>query len=110
SIVSLVIAPTLAQLSSHDIGHLQGQMENPAGTFEEGKSPVGVQADDTVNDYSAFLSALETDGYFTDETATISVVGNRVVIDSKPLDEDVSNKYIPLLNGMTNIELDFTEE
>ncbi len=113
SIVSLVIAPSLAQISSsNDTGLLQGdQIENPAaGTFEEGKAPVGVQADDTVNDYGAFLAALETDGYFTDETATISVVGNRVVIDSKPLDEDVSDKYIPLLNGMTNIELDFTEE
>ena len=113
SIVSLVIAPSLAQISSsHDTGSLRGeQIENPAaGTFEEGKAPIGAQADDTVKDYSAFLGALEKDGLFTDATETISVVGDKVVIDGKTLADDVSARYIPLLNGLTNIEIDFREE
>ncbi len=113
SIVSLVIAPSLAQISSsHDTGLLQGdQIENPAaGTFEEGKAPIGAQADDTVQDYSAFLAALEKDGLFTDATQTIAVVGDKVVIDSKTLPDDVSARYVPLLNGLTNIEIDFREE
>ena len=113
SIVSLVIAPSLAQIStSHDTGSLQGDpIENPAaGTYEEGKAPIGVRPDDTVQDYSAFLAALEKDGLFTDNTQTIAVVGDKVVIDGKALADDVSARYTPLLDGLTNIEIDFREE
>ncbi len=37
----------------------------------------------------------------------ISVVNDRIVIDDKTLDQAVSAKYIPLLGGVTNIEMEF---
>ncbi|MEO5906013.1 MAG: hypothetical protein ABIQ11_04770, partial [Saprospiraceae bacterium] len=69
-------------------------------------------ADDasTQNEYSAFISALQNDGLFGDDNTKISVVDQRIVIDGHTLDLETSAKYIPLLNGATNIEIDFSDE
>jgi K(+)-stimulated pyrophosphate-energized sodium pump len=103
SIVSLVIAPTLAQLytnadATHDMGSTI-QTETPAAG-----STMPAQED---QQYSAFLAALQTDGLFTDATTKISIVNDRIVIDGKTIDSTVAAKYIPLLDGATNIEMEF---
>ncbi len=109
SIVSLVIAPSLAQMGSNESGQLIGQNSEiqvaPVSTTQ-------VNADDlsTQNEYTAFISALENAGLFGEDNTKISVVGERIVIDGHTLDQEVSARYIPLLNGATNIEIDFSKE
>ena len=58
-------------------------------------------------EYSAFLAALQADGLFSDATMKIAIVNDRIVIDGKTIDSLVSAKYVPLLGGATNIEIEF---
>ena len=103
SIVSLVIAPTLAQVyntasADHKVGSSM-QMETPA--------PQATPQANEDNQYSAFIAALQADGLFNSSSKKISVVNERIVIDDKTLDTLVSAKYIPLLGGVTNIVIEF---
>jgi K(+)-stimulated pyrophosphate-energized sodium pump len=107
SIVSLVIAPSLAQIyHTHDVQPAIGtnmQMESTTPGTASATTPVAGED----QQYSAFISALQADGLFTDATAKIAVVSDRIVIDGKTLDQTIAAKYIPLLNGVTNIEMEF---
>lgn len=105
SIVSLVIAPSLAQIYT-DGGHahtmeVEMKKEMPApGSEDTG----GLNQD---QEYSAFLDALQADGLFTDATQKISVVNQVIVIDGKTMDATTAAKYLPHLKGVTNIEMEF---
>lgn len=104
SIVSLVIAPSLAQMSGTDTLHQMGEnIEAARPAFEEGAPDVAPDG------YAAFISALQEDGLYDNETQKISVTGNEIIIDGETLDSSSSARYIALLDGETNIELDFTE-
>lgn len=101
SIVSLVIAPTLAQIYTQDANHMMGsntQMESTSTTNSEV---------DTYTKYTPFLNALERDGFYSNNTRKISIVGTHIVIDNSTMDSLTAVKYLPLLNGETNIELEF---
>mgnify|MGYP002351698120 CR=1 FL=1 len=105
SIVSLVIAPTLAQIyTTGDNAHsmnveMQKEISAPSDTTAQGLNQSA--------EYTAFLDALRADGLFTDATAKISVVNDRIVIDGITLDAAVAAKYLPTLQGVTNIEMQF---
>ncbi len=103
SIVSLVIAPSLAQIYSHGGEGMIGQQ--PA--IENQAMPAAGEAVAENAQYNAFLSALEKDGLYSSATAKISIVGDRIVIDGKSLDPATSAKYLPLLDGATNFEIEF---
>ena len=109
SIVSLVIAPSLAQIYIHkSADHGMGNTPNIESTTTQMTADTTTATTYEGNaEYSAFLTALEADGLFTDETAKISIVNDKIVIDGKTLDDAVAAKYIPLLNGVTNIEMEF---
>jgi K(+)-stimulated pyrophosphate-energized sodium pump len=103
SIVSLVIAPTLAQIYGNQTAdHKMGD-----ATHMETTAPQATPSANGDNQYSAFIAALQADGLFTSTSKKISVVNDRIVIDDKTLDQAVSAKYIPLLGGVTNIEMEF---
>ena len=102
SIVSLVIAPSLAQIYTSNTDHMIG--DNTPTEMQQ-QAPA---ANETANqEYNAFLTALEADGLYTNQTGKISVVGDRIVIDNVTLDSTTSAKYLPSLNGVTNIEIEF---
>jgi K(+)-stimulated pyrophosphate-energized sodium pump len=110
SIVSLVIAPSLAQIYTNGADHLgtNDQIEQPAtSTTTPDVNAMDAQHDADYSRYSAFLLALQNDGLFSNETAKISIVGDRIVIDGTTLEPTVAAKYTPHLNGETNIELEF---
>lgn len=102
SIVSLVIAPTLAQIYTSGTDHMMG--ENTPTEMQQQTPAVNETAN---QEYNAFLAALEADGYYNNQTGKISVVGDRIVIDNVTLDSTTSAKYLPSLNGATNIEIEF---
>ncbi len=104
SIVSLVIAPSLAQIytdggNAHTM-EVEMKKEMPA----PGSDANGVGQS---QEYSAFLDALQADGLFTDATQKISVVNDVIVIDGKTMDATTAAKYLPHLKGVTNIEMEF---
>jgi K(+)-stimulated pyrophosphate-energized sodium pump len=108
SIVSLVIAPSLAQIYVQDgADHMMGGNTQTEGTISQIPTDAAGTLPAENNEYSAFIAALEADGLFTGATTKISVVGDRIVIDGKTLDQSVSARYIPLLDGATNIEMEF---
>jgi len=109
SIVSLVIAPSLAQIYIHgSVEHTmdsQPTMETTTTqmTADTTTAPIG----EGNAEYSSFLNALKADGLFTDATTKISIVNDKIVIDGKTLEDAVAAKYLPLLDGVTNIEMEF---
>jgi K(+)-stimulated pyrophosphate-energized sodium pump len=99
SIVSLVIAPSLAQIYVGDAGHDAMGMAPAAQT----EMRVTVNAD-----YTAFLDALQADGLYSANTRSISVANGGIVIDGVTLTPEQSAKFTPMLNGANNIEINFT--
>lgn len=110
SIVSLVIAPSLAQIygTAGDAGDLIGVV-TPAPTTETAAADAVLSAPEDAQ-YSAFLAALEQEGHFDpDVTKKITVVGQRIIIDGTSLAPDVSARFTPLLEGMSNFEIEFNQ-
>jgi len=102
SIVSLVIAPTLAQIYTHGADHMIGDKTQIESTTTQSADAAGDNAK-----YTPFLDALAKDGLYTNETKKISLVGDHIVIDNTTLDSATAAKYLSLMNGVTNIEMEF---
>lgn len=106
SIVSLVIAPSLALISSHDTEINVGQninMEKNISTEENGSL---TNSSNDLNTYSAFITALENDGQIDEETERIIVRKGQIKIDDTSIDMSEVGKYTPLLYGKTDLVLE----
>jgi K(+)-stimulated pyrophosphate-energized sodium pump len=101
SIVSLVIAPSLALISSHGEENKMGQNINME--YNSSANKAGINAAN--EPYKAFITALENDGYVDKETKTIVVKNGHIKIDDTSVDLSEEGKYLPLLNGQTDLEL-----
>ncbi|MFZ1678488.1 MAG: sodium/proton-translocating pyrophosphatase, partial [Saprospiraceae bacterium] len=111
SIVSLVIAPSLAMIGNH------GMEQNPVGQnmqIEKSipaseKSVLASNETKTMSNspYAAFIAALETDGLFNEESTSIVVKNGQIQVDGHGIDQSLTGKYIPLLNGETDVDLHF---
>ncbi len=107
SIVSLVIAPTLAQMyGTGGNDHMMGSNVKTEINMEQ-SSDGALGAVQQSKEFTAFIAALEEDGLYSETTSKISVVDQRIIIDGTTLDTDVASKYLDLLKGETNIELEF---
>lgn len=114
SIVSLVIAPSLAQINLNrgpEIGTGTIPTEQPAiqGTFRTdpgGSAPTTSAAPDLNADdeYRTLILMLQQDGLFTIENNSINVANGQVLIDGKPLPPDVAVKYDYLVKEITRVQ------
>ena len=93
SIVSLVIAPSLAQISTQGDGPLIGQND----LMEQ---PVRINDDP---EYEALMSILQRDGMFTNANHSLVVIGSRIFIDGQPLDPAKAEKYEGHVREITQI-------
>lgn len=93
SIVSLVIAPTLAQLHGHE-GHgvKKATKEMNVTVVNTGDAAQSV----TIADDDALINALKKDGIITGESFTIDVENGVLKVDGKEVD---INKYKNLIKG-----------
>lgn len=114
SIVSLVIAPTLAQIyttgaDSHQMGELIGSPAPSETPAEMATTAAAVSTSNTGGDvYTAFLSALENDGLFdSDVTEKISVKDGVITIDGESLTGETAAKYLRLVPGQNAFEIEF---
>ena len=99
SIVSLVIAPTLAQIEGK--GH-DAQIKHTATTVN-----VDVKTDAGTEPLTPFVEALTKDALVNEnEGYSIVVAGDSLVINGKTQSKETFDKYRPLLNGKTELKFE----
>lgn len=108
SIVSLVIAPTLAQMYGHG-GHTTAKKETVTVTVN--KEETGKPEEIKVN--NAFIQALINDGLISkDKSFSLSLKDNKLTINGTEQPAEVLQKYASLLHGKTemNVEVKVDEK
>ena len=120
SIVSLVIAPSLAQIASHDVSVPAGiqQLQSPAPTpppiGSVGATQPGIGGlqprlpDPNDLDSEAELLdlglLLEEEGVYDKETQTLMLYQGHVYVDGKPIEPTLEIKYAHLINEITRVQ------
>jgi K(+)-stimulated pyrophosphate-energized sodium pump len=123
SIVSLVIAPTLAQIHKTDTATSKG------GPLMEEISEIRIGNNDTIkkdvfaidattsgevleagittadDDFGALVSAVRKDGFDTEDKLTIEYKNGKLEINGKEQPADVVKKYAPYFNGQNDVKI-----
>lgn len=104
SIVSLVIAPTLAQLHGADADKqiVEKRIEIKA-IDGDNKVNVSVNAEDLKMD--EMISELKKAGLMTGENVSLEIKDGKVIINGKELSEDVAKQFSMYLDGQDNISV-----
>ncbi|MBL0883541.1 MAG: sodium/proton-translocating pyrophosphatase, partial [Chitinophagaceae bacterium] len=104
SIVSLVIAPTLAQLHGADTDNqiVEKRIEIKA-IDGNNKVNVNVNAEDLKMD--EMISELKKAGLMTGENVSLEIKDGKVIINGKELSEDVAKQFSMYLDGQDNINV-----
>lgn len=104
SIVSLVIAPTLAQMYGTG-GH--GHTATVDIKIEQKTEADGTK---TVTYENPFVAALVADGVVTTESFTVELKNDELSINGAAQPKEVLEKYRSLLNGKTELKIDVNTE
>ncbi len=111
SIVSLVIAPTLAQLHGADVDKqiVEKRIEIKA-TDGDNKVNVSVNAEDMKMD--EMINELKKAGLITGDNVSLEIKDGKVIINGKELSEDVAKQFSMYLEekDVVNIKVDLKEE
>lgn len=99
SIVSLVIAPSLAQIHGTSAGH--GDAAKKEQKIEVNVTASGVSSD---NNADAFMAQLKTDGVIGEE-ASVEYSNGKLVINGTEQSAEIVAKYNIFLNGKTEFKL-----
>ncbi|MBS1639858.1 MAG: sodium-translocating pyrophosphatase [Bacteroidetes bacterium] len=91
SIVSLVVAPTLAQL------HKDNATTKVEKKFEVMNWSADTDVKEATNEYTSFVGALINDGLATTENCNVQIKGKTIVVNGKELNEIESKKYFALI-------------
>jgi len=113
SIVSLVIAPSLSQMTFQNATPSFGQnpaLQQPAtpqGTFQTRviTGPAGNPDQMAYDEYRTLMAKLEEDGLFKIEENSIMVKDGQIFIDNKPVAPEVAAKYDYLVKEITRVQL-----
>ena len=113
SIVSLVVAPTLAQVHK---GELQkNKVEKTievkfTSTDSTNNSNAKVTLNSTDKELTGLIEALKKDGVVTDNNVKIEINNNKLIVNGKELSEEQFKKYQPYFSnsdkGNINIKVD----
>ncbi len=108
SIVSLVIAPSLALIGNHGMENSVGQnlpMQKNISPEERTVLASGDFKKVISTDYKVFTTSLEKDGYINDQTNSIEVHNGQILVDGQAIDQVHTDRYLPLLNGESDVNL-----
>lgn len=111
SIVSLVIAPTLAQLHGADVDkHIVEKRIEIKATDGDNKVNVSVNAEDMKMD--EMINELKKAGLITGDNVSLEIKDGKVIINGKELSEDVAKQFSMYLEEKdgVNIKVDLKEE
>jgi K(+)-stimulated pyrophosphate-energized sodium pump len=111
SIVSLVIAPSLALIGNHGMENSIGQNLPIQKNISTGDKSVAEGTKKVIStDYKIFTAALEKDGYINAETNSIEVHNGQILVDGQAIDQVHTDRYLPLLNGESDVNLHFNSK
>ena len=100
SIVSLVIAPSLAQLHKTDaVTSIQKTMEINVNATSTDSSKSATTVTISGDDNKLLVDAIKKDGYAVDGNLTIELKDGQLIINDKLLDAASASKYAPFLKG-----------
>jgi K(+)-stimulated pyrophosphate-energized sodium pump len=100
SIVSLVIAPSLAQLHKTEAGSsMQKTMEIKVNATSTDSSKSATTVTISGDDNKLLVNAIKKDGYAVDGNLTIELKDSKLTINDKQLDSVTASKYAPFLKG-----------
>jgi K(+)-stimulated pyrophosphate-energized sodium pump len=105
SIVSLVIAPTLAQLhgASSDGAHtVEKRIEIKVANGGETASLTVNNADENIEQ---LIAAIKKAGLTTPDNVSLEIKNGKIIIDGKELSEDVAKQFSIYLDGKENINI-----
>ncbi|MBP6688262.1 MAG: sodium/proton-translocating pyrophosphatase, partial [Lacibacter sp.] len=104
SIVSLVIAPTLAQMYG------TGVHTNTETVDIKIEHKAEADATTTVKYENPLVAALVTDGVITTESFTVELKNDQLLINGAAQPKEVLEKYRSLLNGKTELKIEVNTE
>jgi K(+)-stimulated pyrophosphate-energized sodium pump len=100
SIVSLVIAPSLAQLHKTEAGSsMQKTVEIKVNATSTDSSKSATTVTISGDDNKLLVDAIKKDGYAVDGNLTIELKDGKLTINDKQLDSATASKYAPFLKG-----------
>jgi K(+)-stimulated pyrophosphate-energized sodium pump len=100
SIVSLVIAPSLAQLHKTDaVTSIQKTMEINVNATSTDSSKSATTVTISGDDNKLLVDAIKKDGYAVDGKLTIELNDGKLTINDKLLDSAIASKYAAFLKG-----------
>ncbi len=107
SIVSLVIAPTLAQLHKSDLkaAKVEKKIEITISTPSNDSTKTSTTITATGDDYKALIEAIKKDGLAIAGKISIEFKEGKLQVNGKTLDEASTEKYAPFLKGKENFNI-----
>ncbi len=111
SIVSLVIAPTLAQLHGESgSGHMVEKRIEIKASGNDGAATVTLNGTD--NNMDKLVAALKDAGLTNGDNVSVEINDGKIKVDGKELSEDIASKFSVYLNGneKVNISVDIKED
>ncbi|MBL7760862.1 MAG: sodium-translocating pyrophosphatase [Sediminibacterium sp.] len=104
SIVSLVIAPTLAQLHPTEAAEAKVEKKIEVTMNNQGQNSVTVSADGVKME--SLVEALKKDGLASGDDVSINIKDGKIVINGQELSADVASKYAVYLSGKEGLKID----
>jgi K(+)-stimulated pyrophosphate-energized sodium pump len=111
SIVSLVIAPTLAQLhKSKAAPMVEKKIEMTISATSNDSTTTSTTITATGDDYKALIEAIKKDGFQVAGKLAVELKNGKLIINGKEQDAATLAKYQALFNGKDQLNININEE
>jgi K(+)-stimulated pyrophosphate-energized sodium pump len=110
SIVSLVIAPTLAQLhKSKAAPMVEKKIEMTINAVSNDSTKTGTTITATGDDFKALIEAVKKDGFQVEGKLSVELKAGKLIINGKEQDAATLAKYQSLFNGKDQLNININE-
>jgi K(+)-stimulated pyrophosphate-energized sodium pump len=110
SIVSLVIAPTLAQLhKSKAAPMVEKKIEMTINAVSNDSTKTGTTITATGDDFKALIEAVKKDGFQVEGKLSVALKDGKLMINGKEQDAATLAKYQSLFNGKDQLNININE-
>ncbi len=111
SIVSLVIAPTLAQLhKSKAAPMVEKKIEMTINAVSNDSTKTGTTITATGDDFKALIEAVKKDGFQVEGKLSVELKDGKLIINGKEQDAATLAKYQSLFNGKNQLNININEQ
>jgi K(+)-stimulated pyrophosphate-energized sodium pump len=103
SIVSLVIAPTLAQLHGASADHMVEKRIEIKAT--NGGETANITVNTTDENLDQLIAAMNKAGLTTPDNVSLEIKNGKIIVDGKELSEDVAKQFSMYLDGKKDLNI-----